>query len=158
MFDNCKTGDWYLYRNQTEIRVYGALLAPYKLPRFVTTRIFALEYLRQILNADEVNFMASRKKTQFKLKNQIGPFILNNREAANDINIKLKEYKFPYNFIRNYDPQGVLSTIRIKFKLSPFLHDSKPQIEKFSNQKEWEPNNLIDDDTQGMQAGNVHGT
>ena len=41
--ESCKTGDWYLYKNHTEIRVYGTLLAPYKLPRFFTTRIFALE-------------------------------------------------------------------------------------------------------------------
>ena len=41
--ESCKTGDWYLYKNYTEIRVYGALLAPHKFPRFVTTRIFALE-------------------------------------------------------------------------------------------------------------------
>ena len=61
--ENFKTGDWYLYKDHIEIRVYGALLAPYKLPRFVTTRIFAFEYLRKILNANEVNFMASRKKT-----------------------------------------------------------------------------------------------
>ena len=92
------------YTGITDIRVYGALLAPYKLPRFVTTNFFALEYLRQILNVDEVNFMASRKKTQFKLKNQIGPFIVNNREAVNEINIKLKEYKFQYSFMWNYDP------------------------------------------------------
>ena len=26
--ENCKIGDWYLYKNHTEIRVYGALLAP----------------------------------------------------------------------------------------------------------------------------------
>ena len=79
-----------MYKNYREIRTYGALLAPYKFPRFVTTRIFAPEYLKQLLNADEVNFMASRKKTQFKLKNQVGPFIVNNREAANEIiNVKL---------------------------------------------------------------------
>ena len=44
--ENYKTGDWYLYKNHTEIKVYGSSLAPYKLPRFVTTRIFSLEYLR----------------------------------------------------------------------------------------------------------------
>ena len=146
LFENCKTGDWYLYRNHTELRVYGALLAPYKLPRFVTTRIFALEYLRQILNADAINFMASKKKTQCKLKNQIGPFIVNNREAIKEINIKLKEYTCQEIFMWNYDPRGILSTIRVKCKLTPFLLESKPQIEKFSNQNEWEPNNLIDSD------------
>jgi hypothetical protein len=33
--DNTKTGDWYLYQNHTEIRVFGCELAPYKLPKYV---------------------------------------------------------------------------------------------------------------------------
>ncbi len=45
-------------------------------------RIFALEYFRQIIKSDEVNFLSARKKTEFKMKNQLGPFILNNREAG----------------------------------------------------------------------------
>jgi hypothetical protein len=35
--DLAKTGDWYLYQNHTEIRVYGCELAPYKLAQ-VSTR------------------------------------------------------------------------------------------------------------------------
>jgi hypothetical protein len=30
-----KTGDWFLYQNHTEIRVYGFELSPYKLPKYV---------------------------------------------------------------------------------------------------------------------------
>ena len=48
-------------------------------------RIFALEYLRQILNFDYINFLAAKKKTQLKLKIQIGPFIINKREAEKEI-------------------------------------------------------------------------
>jgi hypothetical protein len=44
--DNAKTGDWYLYQNHTEIRVFGCELAPYKLPQYVPVRVFALEYIR----------------------------------------------------------------------------------------------------------------
>jgi hypothetical protein len=32
--DLAKTGDWFLYQNHTEIRVYGCELAPYKLPKY----------------------------------------------------------------------------------------------------------------------------
>ena len=70
-----KVGDWYLYEKYAEIRVFGSNLLPYKLPKHPSMRIFALEYIRQILNSDSINFMAAKKKTQFKLKNQIGPFI-----------------------------------------------------------------------------------
>jgi hypothetical protein len=44
--ENAKTGDWYLYQNHSEIRVYGCELAPFKLPRYIPVRIFALEYIR----------------------------------------------------------------------------------------------------------------
>ena len=96
--EHCKLGDWYLYENYTERRIFGATLAPYKLPKFLTIRFFALEYLRQVLNVDAINFMAAKKKTQFKLKNQIGPFIVNNRDALKEIVMKLSELKFQKSF------------------------------------------------------------
>ena len=37
--DLTKMGDWYLYQNHTEIRIYGCELAPYKLSKY-----FMLEY------------------------------------------------------------------------------------------------------------------
>ena len=75
-----KVGDWYLYGKHTDLRIFGSNMLPYKLPKHVCMRIFALEYLRQILNADSINFMEAKKKTQFKLKNQVGPFIINHRD------------------------------------------------------------------------------
>ena len=43
-------GDWYLYQNHTKIRLYGCELSPFKLPRYVPTRLFALEYYKQRIN------------------------------------------------------------------------------------------------------------
>ena len=60
--DNAKIGDWYLYQNHTEIRVFGCELAPYKLPKYVSVRIFALEYIRQIMNSYEIHFISLKKK------------------------------------------------------------------------------------------------
>ena len=41
--EHCKVGDWYLYENHTELRIFGSILAPYKFPKFLTIRVFALE-------------------------------------------------------------------------------------------------------------------
>ena len=109
----------------------------------MTIRVFDLEYLRQVLNADAINFMASKKKTQFKLKNQIGPFIVNNRDADKEIERRLSELKFQVSFPWNYGPQGLLNSIRVKNKLPPFIHEPKPDIEMFSNQTEWAENTLV---------------
>jgi len=72
-----KVGDWYLYQNHTEIRIYGCELAPYKLPKYLPMSLFALEYYRQIINSNEVHFVKSKKKAQLRIKDQLGPFICN---------------------------------------------------------------------------------
>jgi hypothetical protein len=60
--DNTKIGDWYSYQYYTEIRVYGCELAPYKLPKYLPVRIFSLEYIRQIINSDDIHFVSLKKK------------------------------------------------------------------------------------------------
>jgi hypothetical protein len=66
--DNAKTGDWYLYQNHTEIRVYECELVPYKLPQYLSVRIFSLEYIRQIMNLDDIHFVSLKKKQQLRIK------------------------------------------------------------------------------------------
>jgi len=75
-------GDWYIYQNHTEIRIYGCHLAPYKLPKYLPMRLFALEYYRKIMDSDEIDFVSTKKRSQFKVKNHLGPFICNSREAG----------------------------------------------------------------------------
>ena len=61
--EHTRTGDWYLYEKHTEIRVFGSNLLPYKIPKYVPMRIFALEYIRKILDSDSINFLATKNKT-----------------------------------------------------------------------------------------------
>ena len=64
-----KVEDWYLYQNHIKIRIYGCQLAPYKLPKYLPIRLFALEYYRQIMNYDNINFVSTKNTSQFKVKN-----------------------------------------------------------------------------------------
>ena len=77
-------------------------------------RLFSLEYIRQILNSDSINFLAAKKKTQFKIKNQVGPLICNNRDAGLEAEKYLQEFKFSKSFLWYYDPLRVLSKLRVK--------------------------------------------
>ena len=79
-----KVGDWYLYQNHTVIRIYGCELRPFKLPKYVPMRIFALEYFRQMNNSDVIHFCNVKKKAQLRIKSQLGPFICNSREAEKE--------------------------------------------------------------------------
>lgn len=96
--DQVQTWDWYLYQNYIELRIFGCELAPYKLPKFLPMRIFALEYIRQMLNMDEIHFVAAKKKSQFKIKTQIGPFICNSRATGEEADKLFKEMQFSLSF------------------------------------------------------------
>jgi hypothetical protein len=140
--DLAKMGDWYLYQNHTEIRIYGCELAPYKLPKYLPVRIFALEYIRQMINSDDIHFVSLKKKQQLRIKGQIGSFICNSRAVGEEANKLLKEMKFDISFPWHYDPCGVIAEMRFRNKSSPYAHVPKPEIEKFMNQSEWEVNTL----------------
>jgi hypothetical protein len=60
--DHTRTGDWYLYQNHTENRVDGCELAPYKLPKYLPVRNFSLEYIRKMINSDDIHFVSLKKK------------------------------------------------------------------------------------------------
>lgn len=98
LLKHSRIGDWYLYHNYIEIRLYGCQLTPYKLPKYLPMRIFALEYIRQIINSDHVNFLSAKKKTQFKIKNKLGPFVCNNREVGDEAEKCLQEMKSSDSF------------------------------------------------------------
>jgi hypothetical protein len=112
--DLAKTGDWFLYQNHTEIRVYGCELAPYKLPKYVPVRIFSLEYIRQMINSDDIHFVSLKKKQQMRIKGKIGPFICNSRAVGEEANKLLKEMKFNTSFTWHYDPSGIIAEMRIQ--------------------------------------------
>jgi hypothetical protein len=89
--DLAKTGDWYLYQDHTEIRVYGCELPLTSCPSILPVRIFSLEYIRQMINSDDIHFVAFKKKQQLRIKGQIGSFICNNRAAGEEANKLLKK-------------------------------------------------------------------
>ena len=142
LIEQAKIGDWYLYQNYTEIRIYGCELPPYMLPVFVPTRIFALEYIRQIMNMHDLYFVSRKQKTQFTLKAQIGPFIVKTRVAAKEADILLKQMKFKSSFTWSYDPLGIISKLRVEHKTTPYVHTARPEIKQYANQKEWQENTL----------------
>ena len=50
--------------------------------------------------------------------------------------------KFDASFLWHYDPCGIISEMRIKNKNIPYVHSPKLEIERFTNQTEWEVNTL----------------
>ena len=108
--------------------IYGCDIAPYKLPKFLPMRIFSLEYIRKMLNANEVHFVSAKKEYQFRIKTQIGTFICNNRATGEEAHKLLKEMQFGLSFTWSYDPLGTISKLRVENKSTPYIHTHRPEI------------------------------
>ena len=88
-----------MYQNHIKIRIYGYELPPYKFSKYLPMRLFSLEYFRKMIGVDEVQLLDSRKKTQFKMKNQMGSFTFNTKEVGPEDDKILQQFKFKKSFI-----------------------------------------------------------
>jgi hypothetical protein len=70
--------------------------------------------------------------------------IFNNHGIGEEADKLLKEMKFVTSFTWHYDPCGIISEMRVKNKNIPYVHESRPEVEKFANQTVWEPNTLVE--------------
>ena len=132
--------DWYYYQHHTVIRIYGCELLAYRLPIYVPMGLFALEYFRQFGNADYLHFQSKNKKSQLKVRSQLGPFLYNRKEEgwkeANSI-LEALRLQTSFEWIP-YDPNHFVSLRRIKYKLGSYSHMRQPEIERYANTLSWE--------------------
>jgi hypothetical protein len=69
------TGDWFLYAEYIEIRLYGFTRNPFLLPAFLTNMIFSLEFARQKIHTEKENFLNIKKGCNISFYFTIGPFV-----------------------------------------------------------------------------------
>lgn len=91
---------------------------------------------------DEINFVSKNKKSQFKLKVEIGTFIINTRVADKEVENLQIQMKFKSSFSWTYDPLGVISSLRVEKNSSPYTHISKLEIKQYVNQEVCEEKTL----------------
>jgi len=109
-------------------------------------RLFALEYFRQFISSDLTHFYGAKKKAQLKLRNQLGPFIINKKEGWQDAeNILGEQLKLKRSFWWvPYDPNGFICDRKVKNRLSAYNHYRIPEMEQYANQDEWVEGTLIE--------------
>ena len=104
-----RVGDWFLYRDFTILRIYGFTGEPYRLPAFLNPSIFALEYMRQRVRAEEEHFGAFKKSSNIKFPLKVGSFIFKNKGALVFIEKLLESMEFQKEKRVNYDPHHIIS-------------------------------------------------
>ena len=70
-----------LVRTSIVIRLYGYVHKPYKIPAFLTLRVFALELIRQRMIVKNEHFPSFRKPPYIKFPWAIIPFIIKNKAS-----------------------------------------------------------------------------
>jgi len=100
-------GDWFCFEDYTLIKVYGFEGEPFKLPKFTSRRLFALEFLRKRLIAEIDNFVKHKKASSLKFVFTLEPFVVKTIFVANVIN-KIMSMSFDTDKALRYDPQGIM--------------------------------------------------
>lgn len=115
-------GGWFLYKYFIVLRVYGFEDEPYRLPIFLTKRIFVLEFLRQRLHVESEIFLKHKKASNIKFKYTIEPFVVNSTAALSVIQNIMKNMNFQLDKKINYDPKHVISQRKTNSKLGTYEH------------------------------------
>ena len=102
-------GDWFCFGDYTLLRVYGFEGEPFRLPKFIGKRLFALEFLRQRLAAENDNFIKHKKASALKFVFTMEPFVVKSVLAANVLDQVLKSMGFESDKAFRYDPKGVMN-------------------------------------------------
>ena len=126
-------GDWFLYKDFIVLRVYGFTGKPYKLPVFLTPRIFALEFMRQRLCAEEEHFGAFKKSSNIKFPLKVGPFIFKNKSAMMVVEKLIEIMDFQKEQRINYEPHHIISQRKQSNKNKPFNHQVVEGLEEIAN-------------------------
>ena len=101
-------GDWFCFADYTLIRVYGFEGEPFRLPKFTSRRLFALEFLRQRLISENDNFIKHKKASSLKFVFTLEPFVVKTIFAANITDQILSSMSFETDKALRYDPKGVM--------------------------------------------------
>ena len=107
-------GDWFCFADYTLIRVYGFEGEPFKLPKFASRRLFALEFLRQRLVAENDNFIKHKKASSLKFVFTLEPFVVKSVLVANMLDQILRSMGFENDKALRYDPKGVMNQRRME--------------------------------------------
>ena len=113
-------GDWFCYKDFTRIRVYGFEGEPYKLPKFLTRRLFVLEFLTQRLSVENESFIKSNKVSSIKFKFTLEPFVVEYVHAITIIDQIMKSMIFQTNKSLRYDPKKVIHQRKLHVNLSGY--------------------------------------
>ena len=75
--------------------LYGTYLTPRISPKFLTHRVFVLEYISDMVEMDDIHFMRTKKKTKLNFPMAMGAYVTNDQRYIKDSLKDLKHTNLP---------------------------------------------------------------
>ena len=125
--------DQFLYKEFTILRIYGFENEPYRLPVFLTKRIFVLEFLSQMLHVESEMFLKHKKASNMKFKYTIEPFVVNSTSVVIVVQSILKSMNFQDDKKAKYDPKHIISQRKLASRLGTYEHIEDEELETKAN-------------------------
>jgi hypothetical protein len=132
------TGDWFLYRDFTVLRIYGFTDAPYKLPAFFTSRIFASEFIRQRLYVEGEHLLKHKKVCGIKFNYIVHLFVVKSFATLHVVEEILKGLKFEKDQRMNYDPRHIILKRKSSKRCGIFKHQEIEGLRALANLESFE--------------------
>ena len=104
---------------------------------FPARRVYALEYIRQALKADQLHFVPAKKGYILRLPTHISPFVVNSRHALPIVKKLLQGMDLRQGQAWAYDPREIISNRRKRNRSAPYVHEPRPFIEWKANMEIW---------------------
>lgn len=103
------------------------------MPTFLTPRIFALEYIKQRFDSDNLHFTSKKDVVTFNLPREVGTFVVNERNVLNLVETILKIFDCPQAGAWKYDPHNIIYERSKDREREGHNHDSNPIVEEYTN-------------------------
>ena len=126
-------GYWFCFKDYTVIRIYGFEGEPFRLPKFTSRRLFALEYLRQRLNVEDDNFLRNKKASTMKFNYTLEPFVVKYVSAILVIDQILRSMSFENDKALRYDPSRIIHQRRLDVNLKGFEAEQDEVLASLAN-------------------------
>ena len=137
-------GDWFHFGDYSLLRIYGFEGEPFRLPKFIGKRLFALEFLRQRLAAENDNFVKHKKASALKFVFTMEPFVVKSVLAANALDQILKGMGFESDKALRYDPKGIMNQRRMDAGFRGYEAEQDEVLAALANSDILEPVNSED--------------
>ena len=129
------TGDWFLYAENTKIRLYGFTSYPFLLPAFLTNTVFALEFDRQRVHIEKAHFLNNKKGCNISFHYTIGPFVIKSSQIVQILIEILESMKLQRTNKINYHPRGVMAARKKVVGIQAFKHQEIAGMAERANAK-----------------------